>query len=188
MLLPTFLAAIPDHRRPQGRLYALGPLLLFSLLAILSDAKSYRKIQRFIQARLPQLNALCGLHWKRAPAHTAIRYTLQGLNPADVEMAFRHHAAVLDEPRTGLRGIAVDGKTLRGSFDRFHDQKAIQVLSALATDRTLILGHVLISAADKSHEIPAAQQLIEELGLSGRLFTLDALHCQKNGRVRHRHR
>ena len=53
-------------------------MLLFSILAILSDATSYRKIQRFIAARLPQLNALCGLHWKRAPAHTAIRYTLQG--------------------------------------------------------------------------------------------------------------
>lgn len=179
MLLPTFLAAIPDHRRPQGRLYALGPLLLFSILAILSDAKSYRKIQRFIQARLPHLNALCGLHWKRAPAHTAIRYTLQGLTPADVEVAFRHHAAVLEGSPTGLTGIAIEGKTRRGRFDRFHDQKAIQVLSALATERTLILGHVLIRAADKSHEIPAAQQVIDELGLSGRLFTLDALHGQK---------
>src|SRR5512143_368081 len=187
MLLPTFLAANPDHRRPQGRLYALGPLLLFSILAILSDAKSYRKIQRFIQARLPQLNALGGLHWNRAPAHTAIRYTLQGLNPADVEVAFRYHAAVLDGSHMGLTGIAIDGKTRRGSFDRFQDQKAIQVLSAVATERTLILGHVLISATDQSHEMPAAQQLIDELGLSGRLFTLDALHCQKNGRVRYRH-
>src|SRR5512144_1203588 len=89
--------------------------------------------------------------------------------------------------RAVLAAIALDGKTLRGSFDRFQDQKALQVLSALATDRTLVLGHVLISAADKSHEIPAAQQLIDELDLSGRLFTLDALHCQKNGRVRHRH-
>ena len=44
-------------------------------------ANTTRKIQRFIAARLPQLNALCGLHWKRAPAHTAIRYTLQGLTP-----------------------------------------------------------------------------------------------------------
>ncbi|WP_169248135.1 hypothetical protein [Candidatus Competibacter phosphatis] len=44
----------------------------------------------------------------------------------------------------------------------------------------MILGHVLIGAADKSHEIPAARQLIHELGLTGRLFTLDALHCQKN--------
>ena len=181
MLLPTFLAAIPDHRRPQGRLYGLEHLLLFSILAILSDATAYRKIQRFIAARLPQLNTLCGLHWKRAPAHTAIRYPLQGLNPADVEVAFRGHAAVLAGPRDGLTGIALDGKTLRGSFDRVQDQRAIQILSALTTDRTLILGHVLIGTAGKSHEIPAAQQLINELGMSGRLFTLDALHCQKNG-------
>ena len=181
MLLPTFLAAIPDHRRPQGRRYGLEHVLLFSILAILSDATSYRKIQRFIAARLPQLNALCGVHWKRAPAHTAIRYTLQGLNPAAVEIAFRAHAAMLAGPSDGLTGIALDGKTLCGSFDRFQDQKALQVLSALTTDRTLILGHVLIGAAGKAHEIPAAQQLIDELGLSGRLFTLDALHSQKNG-------
>jgi hypothetical protein len=76
--------------------------------------------------------------------------------------------------------IALDGKTLRGSFDRFQDQKALQILSALTTDRTLILGHILIDGADKSHELPAARQLIEELGLSGQLFTLDVLHCQKN--------
>ncbi len=61
MFLPTFLAAIPDHRRAQGRRYRLEHVLLFSILAILSDATSYRKIQRFIAARLPQLNALCGL-------------------------------------------------------------------------------------------------------------------------------
>ena len=89
MLLPTFLAAIPDHRRPQGRLYGLEHLLLFSILAILSDATSYRKIQRFIEARLSQLNALRGLHWKRAPAHTAIRYAIQRLEPIIVEVAVR---------------------------------------------------------------------------------------------------
>jgi len=179
MLLPTFLAAIPDHRRPQGRLYGLEHLLLFSILAILSDATSYRKIQRFIDARLPPLNALRGVHWKRAPAHTAIRYAPRGVDLAAVEVAFRGHAAMLDGPRDGLAGIALEGKTPRGGFDRFQDQKAVQILSALTTDRTLILGHVLIGTTGQSHEIPAAQQLITELGLSVRLLTLDALHCQK---------
>ena len=76
----------------------------------------------------------------------------------------------------------MDGKTLRGSFDHFEDRKAAQVLSALATDSTLVLGHVWITDddGDKNHEIQAAQQLIEALGLSDRLFTLDALHTQKN--------
>jgi predicted transposase YbfD/YdcC len=50
----------------------------------------------------------------------------------------------------------------------------------LSTDSTLVLGHLLLGDDDKDHEIPAAQRLIEELGLRGRLFTLDALHAQKN--------
>src|SRR5512143_3090833 len=188
MLLTTWLSTVPYHRRLQGRLYRVEHILLFSILAVLSNATSYRKIERFIQARLPRLNALCGLRWKRAPAHTAIRYALQGLNPADVEVAFRRHAATMAGQRPGGACIALDGKTLRGSVDRFADQRAIQVLSALTTDSTLVLGHLLINAAsDHRHEIPAAQQLIQELGLTGRVFTLDAQHAQKNGGDGHCH-
>lgn len=44
-----------------------------------------------------------------------------------------------------------------------------------------MLGQILIEDAGKDHEIQAAQRLIETLGLSGRLYTLDALHLQKNG-------
>ena len=163
-------------------MYDLGHLLLFSVLAVASGATSYRKIQRFMDAHRERLNELCQLHWKRAPAHNSIRYALHGLEAKDVEVAFRRHAAELDGERPERTGIAMDGKTLRGSFDHFEDRKAAQVLSALATDSTLVLGHVWITDddGDKSHEIQAAQQLIEALGLSDRLFTLDALHAQKN--------
>ena len=81
--------------------------------------------------------------------------------------------------------MAIDGKTLCGSFDAFHDRKAAHVLSAFATDGQIILGHLAIS--QKSNEIPAAQDMIATLGLSGRLFTLDAMHCQKNIRNCPRH-
>lgn len=77
--------------------------------------------------------------------------------------------------------VAIDGKTLRGSFDAFHDRKAAHVLSAFAADGQIILGHLAI--AEKSNEIPAAQAMIAALGLTGRLFTLDAMHCQKNIRA-----
>ena len=66
---------------------------LFSILAIPSDATSYRKIQRFIGLATAVERPL-GLRWKQAPAHTAIRYTLQ-VKPAAAEVAFRAHAAVL---------------------------------------------------------------------------------------------
>jgi hypothetical protein len=72
----------------------------------------------------------------------------------------------------------MDGKALKGSFDAMADPRAAQVLSALTHAEQIILGH--ISIPDKSNEIPAAQQLIPELGLQGRVFTLEAEHCQKN--------
>ena len=175
------LADVPDSRRAQGQLYKLPHVLLFSILAIVAGSNSYRGIVTFIDVHRHRLNAAFGLKWRRAPAHTAIRYILQGLDPAAVEAAFRRHAALLQAAHgtPGQGSIALDGKTLRGSFDNFRDRAAAQLLSAFATDTALVLAHIDI--AEKSNEIPAAQTLLAELGVgSGTTITLDALHCQKN--------
>jgi DDE family transposase len=172
---------IPDPRRGQGKLYRLPHVLLFSILAIVSGSNSYRGIATFIDVHRRRLNAAFGLTWRRAPAHTAIRYILQGLDPAEVEMAFRRHAARLQAARgtPGQGSIALDGKALRGSFDAFHDRAAAQVLSAFATGTALVLAHAEV--AEKSNEIPAAQGLLAQLNVpAGVLVTRDALHGQKN--------
>ena len=174
------LADVPDPRRGQGQLYKLPHVLLFSILAVVTGCNSYRGIVTFIDVHRHKLNATFGLRWRRAPAYTAVRYILKGLDPADVETAFRRHAALLQAARAkpGKGSIALDGKTLRGSFDNFRDRAASQVLSAFATDTSLILAHVDID--EKSNEIPAAQTLLAELGVAdGAIVTLDALHCQK---------
>ena len=175
------LADVPDPRRSQGQLYKLPYVLLFAILAIVSGCNSYRGIVTFITVHRRKLNAAFSLTWKRAPAHTAVRYILQGLDPAAVEVAFRRQAALLQAANEiqGQGSIALDGKTLRGSFDKFNDRAAAQVLSAFATDTALVLAHIDI--AEKSNEIPAAQALLAELGVAdGTIVTLDALHCQKN--------
>jgi hypothetical protein len=177
------LDRIPDPRRRQGRRYGLAPLLLFSVLAVLTGATSYRRIRLFIGVHRERLNATFGARFRRAPAVNTLRTLFHALEPAEVEAAFRRHAEQLDDAPTspGRRVIALDGKTLRGSFDHLEDQAAAQVLSAFASDAALILAHQEITQGD---EIAAAQALIEELGLSGVLFTADALHCQKNLRRR----
>jgi DDE family transposase len=175
------LSDVPDPRRAEGKLYGLPHVLLFAILAVVTGSNSYRGIATFIGVHRRTLNAAFGLTWRRAPAHTAVRYILQGLDPAAVEVAFRRHAALLQAggATPGRGSIALDGKTLRGSFDRFRDRTAAQVLSAFATDTALVLAHVDI--AEKSSEIPAAQALLAELGVArDTLVTLDALHCQKN--------
>ena len=104
---------------------------------------------------------------------------MQGLDAADVEKAFREHAAFLNCAPDGAEAcvFAFDGKTLKGSFDSFNDVKAKQVLSAFAVDTALVLAH--IETDEKSNEIPAVQKLLAELDVAGRIVTCDAMHCQK---------
>ena len=182
--LLSLLSEIPDHRRGQGRLYRLPHLLLFAILAIVSGANSYRGICTFIKIHRAKLNKAFKTGWKRAPAYTAIRYILQGLEPEAIEKAFREHAAGLNLAATasGTRIVALDGKALKGSFDAFNDLKAREVLSAFAADTALVLAHIEID--EKSNEIPAVQKLLGELGIAGCIVTCDAMHCQKNLRGR----
>ena len=175
----SLLATIPDPRRAEGKLYELPHVLLFSIFAVVSGANSYRGIRTFIKAHRQGLNKAFKIHWKRAPAHTAIRYILQGLSGEDVERAFREHAAVLNQSPKGncARVVAFDGKVLKASFDNFSDAKAKQVLSAFAVDTALVLAHIEID--EKSNEIPAMQKLLGELDLADKIITADAIHCQK---------
>jgi hypothetical protein len=75
------------------------------------------------------------------------------------------------------RGIAIDGKTLRGSFDRASGRSALHVASAWASGLRISPGQVAVD--DKSDEITAVPKLLELLELAVAVVTLDALHCQK---------
>ena len=178
------LEGIPDPRRPQGRRYPLAHLLLFSVLAVLAGAASYRGILVFIAVHRERLNATFGSRFRRAPAVNTLHSLFLALDPADLEAAFRRHARALAEkaPASGPRVIALDGKTLRGSFDHLNDKAAAHVLSAFAGEAALILAHQEVR--DAPDEVPAVQALIGDLGVRGVLFTADALHCQKNLRER----
>ncbi len=176
-MLTTFLFQVTDHRRKQGRRYQLGHILLFSIFAILSGADSYRKLHTFIVGRYSVLNETFQLDWKRLPAYTTIRNIIQGVSSSELEEQFRAYSATLSGDPSQQRAIAFDGKVLRGSFDRFQDQNAIQILSAFLVGNDMILAHEDI--ANKTNEIPTAQALIKDLGLSHCLFTFDAMHCQK---------
>ena len=148
-VLLTLFSELADPRRGQGKTYPLAPILLFSVLAMLAGARSYRQVHAFIQIHLDRLNSGFGLSLRRAPADSSVRFILRGSV----------------EPRGSP------------DFDACHDRKAAHLLSAFAADGPIILAHLAV--AEKSNEIPAAQEMIASLGLTGRRFTLDAMHCQK---------
>jgi len=177
------LEEVPGPRRAEGEVYRLPHVLLFSILAVVSGGNSYRSVATFIDVHRRRLNRAFGLTWRRAPAHTSIRNILQGLDSGGLEAAFRRHAGLLHTAcaRPGAAGLAIEGKTLRGSFDQFRDRTAAKLLGVFVTGTALVLAHRDIN--EKSNEIPEAQTLLAELGLAGHLVMLDALHC-KNIRSR----
>jgi predicted transposase YbfD/YdcC len=177
------LAEVRDPRRAQGQRYSMRHLLLFSVLAVLTGATSYQGIITFIALQRERLNAVFGAGFRRAPAVNTLRHLFLALSRDDLEAAFRRHARALNvRMPEAMRTIALDGKTLRGSFDHLNDGTAAHLLSAFASDAALILAHEELTGAPD--EIPAVPRLITELGLTGVLFTADALHCQKEGFAR----
>lgn len=146
-------------------------------MAVLSNADSYRKIHLFIDTHREKLNKYFGLDWKKAPAYTTVRNIIMNTSGSELERIFREFSGTPAQDGPDGPFVHCDGKVLRGSYDNINDIKSIQVLSAFVGSCGIILGHEEIE--EKSNEIPAAQKLIEELGLSDRIFTFDALHCQE---------
>lgn len=178
-MLQHVFQCIPDHRSKQGQRYNLPPVIFCAILAMLSNATSYRKIHSFMTIHFDTLKALLALSWKRAPAYTTVRNILKGLSPQDVEEAMRRATQQMSSPPSeGQRFLSCDGKTLRHSFDGFDDQAAVQLLSVFAQEDALILAH--LELADKPNESPLVQRLLHDAGLTNCVFTVDALHCQED--------
>jgi len=178
-MLLKYLNQIEDKRKGQGKQYHLGFILFFSLLAVLSGADSYPKIAAFIDDKFWQFDEIFNMGWIKPPEGSTIRKIFYKVDYQDLEDKFRKYfqEVVKLDKSTALDILGADGKTLRGSFDNMNDQRATQILSIFATNIDLIMAHSKID--NKTNEIPALPELIKELGIEGKIFTMDAMHCQK---------
>jgi predicted transposase YbfD/YdcC len=187
--LPTLaevLDAVPDPRHRRGRRYRLGPLLALSLLAVLSGATSLAKITRFIAGYDPDLRTQLGLPATTRLAASTLGRLLARLDGDAFDAATCAYLSAITTghppetttqtiiaARTSLLGLAVDGKTLRGS--RTGDS-VTHLLAAVRHDAQAVLAQRQVDA--KSNEIPAFTPLLSGLDLSTMVITADALHTQ----------
>ena len=106
------LAEVPDPRRAQGRRHGMRHLLLFSVLAVLTGATSYKKIIAFMALQRERLNVVFGACFRRAPAVNTLRRLVLALGRDDPEAAFRHHARDLNARPApeALRTVALTAK------------------------------------------------------------------------------
>lgn len=179
-MLLDYLKELTDNRRAQGQQYQIHYILLFAIFAVLCGSKSYRDIERFIISHFYKLDELYNMGWTRAPSYSTVRKIILGQSRDVLEYVFRRYTRDLKNSKLlkSHKCVAIDGKTLRGSFDKLEDKKALHLLSVFDVGQNLILGHY--ETEEKSNEIPALIKFLEEIDISGYIITLDAMHCQKN--------
>ncbi|GIH66627.1 ISAs1 family transposase [Microbispora siamensis] len=179
--LAEVLDAVPDPRSRRGRRYRLGPLLALALLAVLGGATSLAKITRFIAGYDPRLRARIGLPATVRLAASTLGRLLARLDGDDFDAATCAYLSRLAAapPATGttgttaLLGLAVDGKTLRGSRT---GNGTTHLLAATRHDTQTVIAQTQVAA--KSNEIPAFTPLLSGLDLTSVVITADALHTQ----------
>ncbi len=171
----NYFGDLKDPRVPRTLHHPLINILLIAVCGVLCGANSFAAIHEFGVDRRSWLTRFLDLT-NGIPGEDTFRRVLARLDPAAFERALLAWMQAVQEI-TASRMIAIDGKTLRGSYNRQDGKAAIHMVSAWATENKLSLGQVVVD--EKSNEITAIPALLEVLELSGAIVTIDAMGCQK---------
>ena len=169
-------AVIPDPRVERTRKHKLGDILAIAVCAVICGAECWTHIAEFGRANEAWFRSFLDLA-HGIPSHDTFGRVFAALDPEAFERALRAWIADLAGSSRG-KHIAIDGKTLRRSFDRANAQAALHVVSAWVHENHVSFGQLAVE--DKSNEITAIPKLLDLLQLTEATVTIDAIGCQKD--------
>lgn len=171
--LADHFGGLTDPRRRKV-VYPLVNIVTIAICAVICGADDFVSIAAFGRKKKRWLGTFLDLS-AGIPSHDRFNAVLAALQPAEFEACLLSWIGALQEALPG-QIVAIDGKTLRRSFDAASGKSAIHLVSAWATANRLSLGQVAVDR--KSNEITAIPKLLKMLELSGCLVTIDAMGCQ----------
>src|SRR5687768_4593725 len=179
--LVAALAAVPDPRRQcQNLRHPLVDVLVVGFCGVLCGCDDFVEIETFGRSKEAFFRRFLELP-HGIPSHDTFRRVFQAVGPQALQrclIQWLKGVRQAAQPEAKGAVIAIDGKTLRRTFDRAHGLGALHLVSAWATANGLTLGQVAVDA--RSNEITAIPQLIDLLDLKGCVVTIDAAGCQKD--------
>jgi predicted transposase YbfD/YdcC len=173
------LAAVPDPRRQCKDLrHPLVDVLVVGFCGVLCGCDDFVELETFGRKKEEFFRRFLKLP-EGIPSHDTFRRVFQAVCPQALQRCLIGWLQGVRQavPVAGAV-IAIDGKTLRRTFDRAQGLGALHLVSAWASVNGLTLGQVAVGA--KSNEITAIPQLIELLDLKDCVVTIDAAGCQKD--------
>ncbi|MGH6921899.1 MAG: ISAs1 family transposase, partial [Geminicoccaceae bacterium] len=159
----------------NARRHELDEIVMMALLATLCGAESCVDMALFGRSKEALLRRFLRLP-SGIPSHDTFSRIFRLLDPGAFEACFARYVAALAQRLQGV--VALDGKTVRRSFDRQKGQAPLHLISAWACEARLVLGQRRVDG--RSNEIPALPELLAMLALDGCIVTADAMHCQKD--------
>ena len=173
--LLEYFADLDDPRRENSTDYPLHEIIILTICAVICGADGFTSIASFGEAKKEWLGQFLELE-NGVPSHDTIGRFFGLLDPEAFEARFSRWVRDVCE-HVDEEVVAVDGKTLRRSYDRASGKAALHMVAAWASENGLALGQV--KTEDKSNEITAIPKLLDTLNVSGCIVTIDAMGCQK---------
>jgi predicted transposase YbfD/YdcC len=172
--LLRYFKMIPDPRAANAR-HLMSDVLSIAILAVLCGSESWAAVEAWGLGNLDWLATFLELPHGIA-SHDTFDRIFALLDPLEFEKCFNAWVAALSENSQGLF-VAVDGKTLRHSWKHAWSKTPVHLVSAFASQNSLILGQLATDC--KSNEITAIPQLLAMLDLANLTVTIDAMGCQR---------
>jgi predicted transposase YbfD/YdcC len=166
---------LPDPRQSSKVIYPLDEVLLLCLLAVLGGADSFVDIARFGEKKIGLLRRFRPFR-DGTPSHDHLGDIFATLDAEAFQRCFVAWVAALTGAPADV--IAIDGKTLRRSYQKKGAKAPIHMVSAFAARQRLVLGQVKV--AEKSNEIIAIPKLLDMMAIEGAIVTIDAMGCQRD--------
>ena len=178
--LITSLQEIRDFRASQGRRYPLWLILLLVVMGTISGCRSYYALEDFGARHYGAVSEQLGLTVTRLPSDTTFRRILQKLDFQALAQQFGQWVNSTFTLEPG-EWVAMDGKSIRGTVTEPGTayQNFVNMVSVYRPNQGIVLASQQFESKHNS-ELKVVQTMLEALQLERVVFTLDALHCQKN--------
>ncbi|WP_133154646.1 ISAs1 family transposase, partial [Vibrio splendidus] len=170
------ISVIRDPRQAWKIEHTLTDIIFLTIAAVIAGAEGWEDIEDFGEDNLEWLRQY-GDFKQGIPVHDTIAGVINLISAKQLQRCFTAWMKDCHETTEG-EVIAIDGKTLRGTYNKDKRCGAIHMVSAFSAANQVVLGQV--KTADKSNEIKTIPELLEMLSLRGCLVTIDAMGCQKD--------
>ena len=168
------LISIADPRRCHQKFHSLFDILVISICAVICGAEHWTEIEEFGEAKQEWFSSFLELE-NGIPSHDTFRRVFILLDTIKLKEVFVEWISSAVSLSKGSL-VNIDGKNLCGSKEPIKGKKALNMVSAWASEQSVVLGQV--KTDEKSNEITAIPELLKILDLEGCIVTIDAIGCQ----------